>query len=195
MDRPLRHLPPLSPPPWSQSSVPGTPKRENTCTRKITSLANTNRTASSYILYWPLTKKKIVIKNLCSESLRHQYITKYLAVASYLHIARTCQISEIELKPTVRFYCICQDYRKYKCSNNNNFLLHDNIVLHLMQEITYWPQEYLEPYTCTLKRVVYCLSLVVYGTHTTSMFVAYWLRFSRISAVLGQQSWVPHCTC
>jgi len=61
MDRPLRHLPPLSPP-WSQSSVPGTPKRENTCTRKITSLANTNRTASSYILYWPLTKKKIVTK-------------------------------------------------------------------------------------------------------------------------------------
>jgi hypothetical protein len=40
-------------------------------------------------------------------------------------MARTCQISEIELKPTDRVYCVCRAYRKYKCSNNSGFVLRD----------------------------------------------------------------------
>lgn len=52
-------------------------------------------------------------------------------------MARTCQISEIKRKPTTRVYCVCRARRKCKCSNNSDFVLHDNIALHVLQKITY----------------------------------------------------------
>lgn len=102
MDRPLRHLPPLSPPPLIPKFCTwDTKEREHLHKEDYVTGKYKQNSQQLHTLLAANKKENSDKKNLCSESLIHQQSTKYLAVMSYVHIA--LRVGSRKLNSSLRF--------------------------------------------------------------------------------------------